>query len=160
DPQVIDFGATGLGTTAHATLALRNEGDVAAQLTSLRTRGSNDVAIAVAPALPAEIAPGSTLELGVDYAPAGAGDLAAEMLLGFADASAELRVPLSGRGEGPLFLVQPSTLDFGSSSGRGQRSVLLVNAGSAPVEVRSIELRGDPVFAMRNRPPLPVTLAR
>lgn len=162
EPPLLDFGAVALRKTVHGSVRVHNDGSEPLMLQAIRIEHTSAAVPAFVSALPASIAPSASIEIGVDYTPPAAEELAGELVFTFArDDMPELRAPLIGRGEGPLFSVHPEVISFGSSAGRmARRTVLMVNEGSTPLEVRSLELSGNAAFAISGRPALPAMLGR
>lgn len=161
EPSAVDFGGVGIGSSKTAQVILTNTGQQPLQIASVEALATNEVETRPGRTLAEPLGPGETLPIVLEYRPTAATALQGELAVrSNAPGIPEARIPLRGNGEGPLFTVSPSTLSFGAlrDLGTAQRSLLMLNAGSAEVQVESIELSGDPAFQLRNLPPLPARL--
>lgn len=160
DPPVVDFGAVGIAETATELVRVLNRGDDPLQVLAVRTLGSADVSAAATRALPATVEPGDALGLNVEFRPTSALPAEAEIEVDVGPVQETLRGAIIGQGEGPRFEVDPTAINFGVERGPGtyRRPALLVNAGSSRVNVQSLEVVGDPAFALGALPTLPVGL--
>lgn len=163
DPAALDFAEVPIGGRANRMITVRNEGGQPVELRAVEARGEGLTAASTAP-LPQTLAPGAATFLSVDYQPNNAAELDGEVLLRSDLLGGEvLRVGVVGRGAGPLVVVQPSHLDFGTVTrpGPSQRSLLVVNQGSGPVEVRGASLGPEPNFSFGDdSAPLPARLEK
>lgn len=162
EPAVIAFGDVGIGTRRAEQLTVRNEGSAATEVLEVRARGGSD-ALELSPtrSLPATLQPGDVLAIDVAFQPREALELNATVEVLLDDpAFPQAEAGVSGRGVGPLFVVQPLRLNFGvvTTQNESRRTVLGLNAGSAQVQVNSVSVRGDPAFSLGNLPGLPLSL--
>lgn len=150
DPPAVDFGDVPLGGRANRMIAVHNTGGQPLTLRAVRALGRDLSAASTIP-LPTTLAPGAATFLTVDYAPTTAEELQGEVQLESDLIGGEvLRATAIGRGVGPLVVVQPSHLDFGTQSrpAASQRAVLVVNQGAGPVEIQAASVGGDPSFTL------------
>ena len=87
--------------------------------------------------------PGQSLGINVVFTPQSAVEFAGEVIVSTTDPLApQVRASVIGRGEGPLFVVQPDAVNFGVQREMitHRRSLLLINAGSSDVTVQSVSL--------------------
>lgn len=163
DPAALDFGDVPIGSRTHQMITVRNEGGQPVELRAVEARGEGLTAATTTP-LPNSLAPGGVAFISVDYQPSSAAELEGEVLLKSDLSGGEsLRVGVVGRGAGPLMVVQPAHLDFGTLTrpGTTQRSLLVVNQGSGPVEVSSATLGPEPNFTLGDdSAPLPARLEK
>jgi hypothetical protein len=69
-PLSLDFGTVPVGTTSTLTTTIRNLGGADLTVDRLRMRGSGDFELdASAPSVPFVVAPGASVELGIDFTP-------------------------------------------------------------------------------------------
>ncbi|MEM7675988.1 MAG: choice-of-anchor D domain-containing protein, partial [Myxococcota bacterium] len=162
EPAAIDFSGVGIGEARSEVVEVVNVGTMAATVRSVSAAGSSAFSVEVPSGpVPTTLQPGQRINVAVSFRPTEAtlsqGALVVMTNLG---AVPELRATLSGQGEGPLFLVQPSNVQFGVERGPGryQRSVLLVNAGSSQVQVSAISLSGDAELRLGPLAGLPLRL--
>lgn len=163
EPAAVDFGEVPIGSRSNRMITVRNEGGQPVELQGVEARGEG-LTVASSLLLPNALAPGAVAFLSIDYQPSSAAELEGEVLLRSDLSGGELlRVGVIGRGAGPLLVVQPSHLDFGTLTRPGltQRSLLLVNQGSGPVEVQGATLGPEPNFALGDdSAPLPARLEK
>ena len=145
-PPSLDFGAAGLGQPRSEVIQVENVGLSAARIDSVTVTGDGDYSVSVPGGDPPQVLqPAERLGLTVTFRPTEAavarGAVVVRTNLG---AAPELQATLAGRGAGPLFVVRPATLNFGTERGPGryQRSVLLNNAGSSQVQISALNLAG------------------
>lgn len=160
DPPLVDFGAVGIQSTATRPVRVDNVGTRPFSVVSVMTAGGAELSASPARGLPAVVEPNSSLGINVEFRPTSAAALAGELIVQTDDpVLPEASVRVVGRGEGPLFVVQPSELSFGVQrrTATYRHALLLLNAGSADVRVTSIETSGTP-FGLASGPGLPVRL--
>lgn len=158
DPAVVDFGATGIGSSKTSAVTVYNEGTTAIEVLGAATIGGPELTSASARPLPQTLEPGSSLAIDLIYAPTSAAELEGELIVRSTDRGVpEAKVRVRGSGAGPLFQVQPDQLDFGvqRTVADHRRAFLLLNSGSAEVRIESITLTGDPSFSLERVPGLP-----
>jgi hypothetical protein len=136
-PPSVAFGDVLVGTSVSAPVTLTNTGNAALEVTC-----------SIEPATPGltcdtthvTIAPGSSADVGLTFAPAAAGPLGAGTALTLetnAPAGPSVSVPLSGTGTAPGITVAPPSVSFGDVelSKSTFALVTLTNTGSAALEV-------------------------
>ncbi|MEO1335346.1 MAG: choice-of-anchor D domain-containing protein, partial [Myxococcota bacterium] len=162
DPPEVDFSGVGIGEARSEVVDIINVGNSAATVRSVAAAGSSAFSVEVpSRPIPTTLQPGERVSVSVSFRPTEAtpsrGAMVVQTNLGDVP---ELQAALTGQGEGPLFLVEPSEIQYGVERGVGryQRSVLLLNAGSSQVQVSSISLAGAPEFSLGPLAGLPVRL--
>ena len=113
--------------------------------------------------LPITLQPQERLGLTVTFAPTEAGRARGAVVVTTNLGSVpELQAGLTGQGEGPLFVVTPASVDFGTERGPGvyQRAVVLNNAGSSEVQVSSVGLAGTDTLTLGPTPGLTIRWGR
>ncbi len=161
EPAAIEFGEVGLGQTKSEVVRVWNDATEPLQVGRARVVGSAEVTVSSARPLPAQVDPGTSLVLTLEYRPAAATEMLGVLVVDTSDEGApEARVRLSGRGVGPLFQVTPEVIDFGivHRAVAQRRSFVLLNAGSADVRVTAIEYTGHPAMRLVSVPGLPARL--
>lgn len=160
DPPVIDFGTVGIGMTVSKAVVVQNTGMMPISVSSIAAQGSSELTAQASRGLPAVLEGNSSLAITLEYTPVSAAALQGDLVVRTTDAAVpEATVRVVGRGAGPLFLVQPELLAFGVQrrAETVRRALLLLNAGSADVQVHALELAGEG-YALRAPPGLPVRL--
>lgn len=161
EPAAVDFGSVGIGASKTAQVVLTNTGQQDLHISSVQVEGSAEVVARPGRTLAEPLGASKSLPIVLEFVPLAATVMQAELVVrSDAPGIPEARIPLRGNGEGPLFSISPSVLAFGvlRDLGTAQRSLLMLNAGSAEVLVESIELEGDPAFQLVDVPPLPARL--
>lgn len=160
EPAVLDFGDVGIGEVRTEQLRVENAGDASVQVTQIQSLGSADLTVQVSRPLPAELGPGDSLGINVEFLPTSAADMEGEIEVQTGPVVETIRASVIGRGVGPLFTVEPGALHFGIERNPGtyRRILLLVNSGSSDVRVTSISLAGDPAFGLGTSVGFPVRL--
>jgi hypothetical protein len=161
EPPMIEFGLVGIRESKSETVTVHNDGTTPFNVLEIETSGSVEVSARTARPLPQPLAPGSTLVIDVEYTPASAAEMTAELTVRTDDpAVPEAKVRLHGQGTGPLFEYEPKQIEFGVQRRltTHRRAFLLVNAGSSEVRIDAIEIRGDSVFDLDAIPGLPIRL--
>lgn len=87
--DAVDFGTVNINTSATGTIVLRNTGNAPRTVTAIDLGGASDVSIETPGTLPATIAPGDSLVIGLRYAPSFKGDLQANATISIAEPCAE-----------------------------------------------------------------------
>ncbi|MCB9653688.1 MAG: choice-of-anchor D domain-containing protein [Deltaproteobacteria bacterium] len=160
-PAVIDFGAFAIGEKRTQPLLVENSGAQPVQVTAVTTRGGSELSVVLASALPATIEPEGSMLIRVELTPSSAIPFSGEVVVATTDAVVgTLSAEVLGEGQGPLFLVTPSTLAFGveRSAGVYTRKLLLLDGGSQEVFVGALTMTGDPAFSVSQAPGLPARL--
>nr|HEX4312578.1 choice-of-anchor D domain-containing protein [Kofleriaceae bacterium] len=160
----VDFGSVSIHTTSTLQLQLQNPGSAPLTVSSLLVGGADasDFALSPSPALPATVAPGDALTLDVAFTPTARGTRAAQ-LVATSDAlgSASLAVSLTGRGIGAHVVLEPTELDFGSTtvgSASPPRAVTVANTGDDALVVSAIVLGGANGADFTDSQALPLTI--
>ena len=161
-PPSLDFGGVGIGQPRSESLEVENVGTVPAEIRTASVAGSAAFSVDVPSGdLPITLQPQERLGLTVTFAPTDAGQARGSVVVTTSLGSVpELQASLTGQGEGPLFVVTPATIDFGTERGPGlyQRTLVLNNAGSSEVLVTSIGLSGTDTLRLGDFPGLPFRL--
>ncbi len=161
EPPVIDFGEVALGSEGVAQVVGTHLGTAPLTVEAMAVRGSPNVTLSVDRAIPGPLLPGESFSVILTWRPAGAAPLDARLQVGFDDPSFPAGlVGLGGQGVGPLFLAQPERLSFGvvGQTAPSGRSLIALNAGSAPVDLEAVEIEGADELELGTLPPLPVRL--
>ena len=161
-PPTIAFGGVGIGQPMNEALQVENVGTEAATIESVGIAGSAAFGFDIPSGnLPRTLQPGERLGVTVTFTPteatAARGAVVVQTNL---PSVPELQASLTGEGEGPLFLVSPETISFGTERGPGtyRRLLLLINAGSSQVQVSSVSIAGDAELALGGFAGLPARL--
>ncbi len=160
-PPLLDFGGVGLGETHTLQAVVQNQGARAVTLTSIATVGGAALAADFGRPAPLELGPGENLGINVAFTPDRAAEFSGEVVVATTDPLApEVRASVIGRGEGPLFVVQPEAISFGAQREMitHRRSILLINAGSSDVRVESVSISGASELALADVPGLPARI--
>lgn len=161
EPAMIDFGSVGIGTKVSRTVTVENFGTNSVAINAISTSGGSELVASTMRSLPLVLEPSTSTLLSLDYTPASAATFEGELFVQTTDpAVPEARVPVRGKGEGPLFVVQPEALNFGATREMAthRRAVIMINAGSAIVEVRALRVSGA-TFGLGDAPGLPARIA-
>lgn len=152
EPPVVELGEVGVGDRRAAVITVRNEGDRARELVDVRVLGAEALAAVPQEDLPTTLAPGGALGIELAYAPLAPQQLEAtvEVELGGTEGPRRVSASVLGRASGPRFVVQPGYLNVGVvlDPRPTNRTLVALNAGSAPLEVLSVELAGDPELTL------------
>ncbi|MBI4822557.1 MAG: choice-of-anchor D domain-containing protein [Deltaproteobacteria bacterium] len=161
EPALLDFGNAPIGQTTSKEIVLKNDGESPVEIRTLSVVGSSEFSATPATAVPVQLAGGARLQVAVDFLPRQSAVASAQLVVTTSDpAVPELRASIEGIGQGPLFLVQPNTIDFGIlvDTRPSRRALLLLNAGSSEVRVLGVSISGDREFTMVDIPGLPAPL--
>jgi hypothetical protein len=148
----LNFGQQVVGASNNAQLPVEviNTGDAPLSISSIGITGpnSNDfLAINTVPCLASPISPGSICDFEMQYAPSVVGPEGA--FLSFTDngPGSPQVLALLGIGGGPLAVVSPSGVNFGSvpAGTEPSQSVTLTNAGTQPLQIVSVNILGTNV---------------
>ncbi len=149
DPASLVFGSVELGNASSLTTTVTNNGTLECAVDAT-VSGSGEFALASAASF--TVAPGASVNVDVDYAPADLGDDAGNLALAFTDRT--INVPLSGSGvEAPVEVVDLDIKSFKVTKKIALRRVkpvvikLTVNnggvtEGSAPATVTGVQNGG------------------
>jgi len=157
-PPAVNFQTVQInGSPATRMLLLENVGnaDLIIETIALQTMTA-EYTLTMAPSLPVTVAPSSSVEVQVTYAPIDAGIDQAVILVGSNDRDeASLPVPVQGIGGVPstcAVTIAPTQLAFGLVE-RGRDVTLPVeirNGGAQPCTISNIRLNGDTEFTLAN----------
>lgn len=160
DPPMIDFAAVGIGVSRSEIFTIFNNGENPVEIFELSVAG-NGFSIPTLPNLPLTIEGKNRSVITVQFLPTFAQVFTGELIIRTSDPTLRLgRVALIGEGEGALFSVAPSAIDFGIERELGvfRRTFLFSNEGSTPVSVNQLSLIGDSVFSVQGLVSLPTIL--
>lgn len=142
-PQLVDFGAVATGAHADRTASVTNVGSGNVTVTAVALEGDaiEDFAVVTPPALPAVLAPGDSVSVGLRYTPTWwNGDTAT---LVFTADGAVATAPVLGSEIGPKIVVTPpDKVALGSAQVGDQvtRSFKVLSQGNAALHVTSLAL--------------------
>jgi hypothetical protein len=160
DPPFIDFGNVGIGQTVSKAVTVKNTGSNPVNVLGVSTTGGADLSASPVRPLPTRIDGNSSTAINLDFTPSSASMFQGELLVRTDDPAVPVAsVRVTGGGQGPLFVVQPSSIDFGvqRTSATARRGFLLLNNGSADVQVLGIKVSGA-AFGLADVPGLPARL--
>ncbi len=144
DPPAVDFGPVVTGSTASATVAVRNTGSAALDVSAITRCSGTSTEFDWSPSAPFQVAAGSSGSLTVTYMPA---DLGADGgCLAFASndpATPMINLTLAGSGVAqavPAIALVPDALDFGvvTIGGSATRTSQVRNTGTATLHVSAV----------------------
>ncbi|MBI4814898.1 MAG: choice-of-anchor D domain-containing protein [Deltaproteobacteria bacterium] len=149
DPPFLDFGKQGIGDSVTRQVEIVNPGTNSLRVETVSLTNA-ELSYALGPTLPTAIDPEGRLALQITWRPTSRVRLDAELVVA-SDApglTREAHVRIVGESEGPLLVVQPSSLDFGAQRDEGphRRVLTILNAGSGDMEIRGINISGDREF--------------
>jgi hypothetical protein len=157
DPDEIFFGQVCRGAEGSAAVTVRNLGPGELELQSLRVRGAG-FSLADPPALPAIVAAGAALEIGVHFSPTGRRlrPFDGTLHIGTNDPKQRrVEIGLSGLVEHPVLVADPRFLDLGEAeAGPGcemVQQVSLINRGRCAGDIQSFRVRGTGARAVSVR---------
>lgn len=145
EPAVVDFGTVGIGKTTSKPVVVKNVGANVVHIVAVSTTGGNDLTGTPVLGLPATLQPNSSMAINLDFTPSSAATFQGQLVVRTdSPAIPQASTAVSGKGQGPLFVVQPNPLAFGvqRSGATTKRAALLLNSGSADVVVKSIAFAG------------------
>jgi len=140
EPSPVDFGTVNSGAEETRTVTIRNDGDGAASIDSVRVVG-DDASQFSTEADVGTLDGGDATEIEVNYVPDQHGPQRATLLVRPEDESlAPLRVPLRGDVRAPDITVEPRSLQFGEATVGEEvvREFTIANDGEAPLEVDNV----------------------
>ncbi len=149
-PAVLDVGPVAVGGEVENELLLNNVGQAAVTIASLSVQGEDADAFELVGETSLTVERGSSLAVGVRFAPVTAGLYRAELaVVSDAGEVTQLDVPLRGQGVDPAVQVYPLVLDFGAAEAGALHTlpVTLAADGAVPVLVSALELDDD-VFSL------------
>ncbi|MGH2784599.1 MAG: choice-of-anchor D domain-containing protein [Actinomycetota bacterium] len=166
DASTVAFGEQRVGTRSPTkTLTIRNPGQDAISVTSIKRLGVNGVDFVVtAPAVPFSIGAGDIRAITVAFQPTGEGLRKGTLeITSNSCTQPKLNVALVGTGVFPNVVVQPNPVDVGASSvGKASKptAITVSNEGAAALKVNAIQIIGADAadFALTGLPPVPKTL--
>ena len=145
-----------MGTPATRMLLIENVGNADLEVTGIRLESpmTSEYTLTMVPGLPATVAPSTSIEVQITYAPIDAGIDQAVIILESNDRDeASLPVPVQGIGGVPTtcaVTIAPTQLTFGLVE-RGRSVTLPVeirNGGAQPCTISNIRLTGAPEFTL------------
>lgn len=138
-PQQIDFGAVTTGAHSDRVATVTNVGSGNVQVTGVTLEGATDFSL-TPPVLPAVLAPGGSLSVGLRYTPTW-WDADSATLVVTAD-GASVSAPLVGVEIGPKVVVSPAKVDLGSAQVGEEvtRAFKVLSQGNAPLYVQELRL--------------------
>jgi len=159
-PEKVDLGTLTIGQAAQGSFTLRNSGEVAIQIDSLRWANPHS-GFRVTTPLPSAIAPGEQTQLTLSFSSKGGGDYHNRLLLVSPDL-AEVGLDISVRVLAPRAAVSPlpavginyGTVELGQSAAR---KVTVLNLGQTDLQIESMEVTGSGFLLPSTT--LPATLA-
>lgn len=155
------------GTEHRAPLVVRNVGRAPLEITEVSILGGDGgpFLVADAPSVPFTIEPGGSQVLTVSYSPTvGGGDEPDEDILSIRSNDSHPSrsvwpVRLRSANSGPVISVVPGEVDFSLVEGhRGPVVLTVVNSGTEPTSVASVELEGGSEFLLDVETSLPRSL--
>ncbi|MEQ9497583.1 MAG: choice-of-anchor D domain-containing protein [Deltaproteobacteria bacterium] len=160
-PAMIDFGTMAIGETKTDQIVVENLGNSALTVLSAASAGGPGLVITPSRNLPVGLEPGETITLTVELTAMAANEIHRTVVVTTNDAVLpEARASIVAEGQGPQFAVQPESITFGVQRDVDtyNRPLLLVNAGTTPVQVESVTLQGAPELGLGVLPALPARL--
>jgi hypothetical protein len=144
-PTRLEFGNVSLGQSRDLSLTARNLGDQTLVINSI---ASSVGAFAVVTGAPLTVAPGSSAQIAVRFAPANAGTISGVLSLSTNDPQqAAVTVPLNGTGAasgtgGPRLEVAPASLDYGTVTTGTTRDLTLTmrNTGTGTLTISALSV--------------------
>lgn len=166
DASTVAFGEQRVGTRSPSkTLTIRNPGQDAISVTSIKRLGANGVDFVVtAPAVPFTIAAGDIRTVSIAFQPTGDGLRKGTLeIVSNSCTQPKLNVSLVGTGVLPNVVVEPNPIDAGASPvGKASKptAVTVSNEGQAALKVNAVQIIGVDAadFALTGLPPVPKTL--
>jgi Abnormal spindle-like microcephaly-assoc'd, ASPM-SPD-2-Hydin/Glycosyl hydrolase family 79 C-terminal beta domain len=163
-PSEVTFGTVSVGQTASATVSLLNEGPAPLEITQLGLTGQS-FSVAGQSNLPATISAGATYRLNVQFDPVAAGAAAGQLTVtDNASTGNTAVISLGGTGVANVgdigtLVASPSQVTFGTVpvGQTASATVLLLNEGSAPLEITQLGLTGQS-FSVAGQSNLPITI--
>jgi MYXO-CTERM domain-containing protein len=151
------FGEQRVGTTsAPKTVTVSNTGTSTLRITSLAI-GTGEP-FTVTPHTAFELAAGASRELAVTFSPTRQSVATGTLTLTSDDPlNPNATVSLTGTGVKPALALSPASLDFGGQpvgSTSAPKTVMVLNTGSAPLNITSVAIGTGEPFALSPIPPL------
>ncbi len=160
-PSAIDFGRVRLDEERKAVVTLRSEGTDPVSISAVSLAGHPSFAID-APVVPATLAVGDRLEIGVRFTASVQEAVAGTLSIASNDTvTPNPQVALQGQGAEIGLCIEPEILRFGSvrAGASSERSVRLTNCGSAAFDLTGAEVYLDAEeFALVGGIASPITL--
>lgn len=144
--SLLAFADTLISTSSPVLVAtLQNIGNAPLHLSRESLNDSRDYSIS-ASACPAELTPGSSCALSVQFTPQSAGAIAGTLT--FTDDSGGVAdqvqtITLAGMSVAPNAQVTPNSLTFQTSTGLSKGTATLTNTGSAPLQIKEVGVTGS-----------------
>jgi YVTN family beta-propeller protein len=146
----LNFGNQPVGTTsASQQVSITNTGTATLAISSISITGTNSGDFAATPcALPAQVLPGASCNIQIDFTPTASGTRNATLSITDDAAGSPQVVSLTGVGTATAAVLSPAPLNFGSTTQpqlvgtSASLPVTLTNSGSAPLTITSIGFAG------------------
>jgi Abnormal spindle-like microcephaly-assoc'd, ASPM-SPD-2-Hydin len=112
-PGTVDFGLVSIGELANTTVALVNSSPIPVDIQKITVAGQS-FSLADTEKLPIHIPAGGSHTVSLSFTPTNSTDFSGELTMLGTSAQPMAQVPMRGRGKGPTFSVNTSSLDFGN----------------------------------------------
>ena len=138
----LSFGNTLVGTSSSGTVSLANAGTGSVSISQVTCSGSGFTASGFSGAV--TLAPGQSLPISVNFAPASVGSSAGSLSVVSNAANSPATISLSGTGVQPAISVIPSSVSFANVTvgGTNTQTVKITNPGTANLTVSQSSLVG------------------
>ncbi len=160
--SAFDFGTVNLGATGHGTLTLANSGNQALTVSGLTFSGGAAAEFATTTSVPATVAPGEALKIGLTFQPTMGGARASTLTIVSNDPiQPSTEVQVTGVGQSPSVTVSPVNLAFGQVRvGQSDlRTFSVQNTGTGPLTITDMTITGPDAERFSRQPGLvPMTL--
>jgi hypothetical protein len=166
DASTVAFGEQRVGTRSpNKTLTIRNPGQDAISVTSIKRLGANGVDFVVAaPAVPFSVPANDYRTVTIAFQPTGEGLRKGTLeILSNSCTQPKLNVSLVGTGVFPNVMVEPNPIDAGASPvGKASKPIAITvsNEGQAALKITAVQIIGSDAadFVLTGLPPVPKTL--
>ena len=146
--NTVDFGNVSVGGKKTVSLAVSNGADNSASATvsqiSITGKGFT---LSTKPALPAAVASGQSVTIGITYTPSASGSSSGTLTIGSDASNSSISIPLSGDGTTTAdaqLSVSPSNISFGSVAvGNSVTKTGTLTASNAKVTVSTVDESGE-----------------
>jgi len=156
-PSSLVFSEQRVDTTSAAqTVTVSNTGTGTIRITGLSIGAGKP--FTVSPSTAFNLAPGTSQDLSVAFAPTAAGASTATLTL-TTDYASPVTIALSGTGVKPIVGVNPTALVFGEQRVQvpsDPKKVMVSNTGSGPIRITAVSISGSQTFTVT--PSAPFTL--
>ncbi len=157
-----NFGAVNLGGTGHGTLTVSNSGNTPLSITGLTFSGGAAAEFGTTTSVPATVAPGASLKVGLTFQPTIGGARASTLTVVSNDPlQPSVQVQVAGIGQSPSVSVSPLNLSFGQVRvGQAEiRTFVMQNTGTGPLTITDLTFTGPDAARFSRQPGIvPVTL--